>query len=124
MLRIGLIREKKKQPDQRVALTPKQCAFIQSTYSHIKILVEPSPTRCYTDDEYLSQGLELTDDLSNCDILLGIKEVPDDALMPGKTYFFFSHTKKKQPHNQNLMRALIEKKIRMSASPIRTNNAF
>lgn len=113
MLRIGLIREKKKQPDQRVALTPKQCAFIQSTYSHIKILVEPSPTRCYTDDEYLSQGLELTDDLSNCDILLGIKEVPADALMPGKTYFFFSHTKKKQPHNQNLMRALIDKKIRM-----------
>ncbi len=113
MLRIGLIREKKKQPDQRVALSPKQCAFIQSTYSHIKILVEPSPTRCYTDDEYLNQGIELNDDLSNCDILLGIKEVPADTLMPGKTYFFFSHTKKKQPHNQNLMRALIEKQIRM-----------
>ncbi len=113
MLRIGLIREKKKQPDQRVALTPKQCAFIQSTYSHIKILVEPSPTRCYSDEEYLGQGIELSNDLSNCDILLGIKEVPADALMPGKTYFFFSHTKKKQPHNQNLMRALIEKQIRM-----------
>jgi saccharopine dehydrogenase (NAD+, L-lysine-forming) len=113
MPRIGLIRERKKKPDERVPFTPKQCAYIQTKYPSIKIVVEPSPNRCYTDQEYISQGIELTDDLSTCDILMGIKEVPVDDLIPGKTYFFFSHTKKKQPYNQKLMHALIEKRIRM-----------
>lgn len=110
---IGLIRERKTPPDERVPFTPKQCAEIQIKYPHIKILVEPSPIRCYTDDEYRAEGITLSDDLSGCDVLLGIKEVAIDYLIPGKTYFFFSHTKKKQPYNQKLMHALIEKRIRM-----------
>lgn len=110
---IGLIRERKTPPDERVPLTPKQCAEIQLKYPDIKILVEPSPTRCYSDDEYRMEGITLSDDLSACDILLGVKEVQIDYLMPGKTYFFFSHTKKKQPYNKPLMQALIAKKIRM-----------
>ncbi len=113
MIRIGLIKERKKHPDERVALTPKQCAHIHHHYPGIKVLVEPSDSRCYSNEEYEDQGVELTDDLGNCDILLGIKEVPGAHLIAGKTYFFFSHTKKKQPHNQDLMHALIEKRIRM-----------
>jgi alanine dehydrogenase len=110
---IGLIRERKSPPDERVPFTPKQCAFLQAKYPGIKILVEPSPTRCYTDDEYKTEGITLSEDLSECDILLGVKEVKVDYLIPGKTYFFFSHTKKKQAYNQPLMHALIEKRIRM-----------
>jgi saccharopine dehydrogenase (NAD+, L-lysine-forming) len=110
---IGLIRERKTPPDERVPLTPRQCAFIQAKYPHIKILVEPSPTRCFTDDEYKTEGITLSDDMSLCDVLLGVKEVKIDYLIPGKTYFFFSHTKKKQPYNQPLMHALIQKRIRM-----------
>ncbi len=113
MLRIGLIRERKTLPDDRVAFTPKQCAYILAHYPEVQIVVEPSPRRCFTDAEYAAEGIELNDDLNDCDILLGIKEVPVDHLLPGKTYFFFSHTKKKQPHNKKLMHALIEKKIRM-----------
>ncbi len=113
MLRIGLIRERKTHPDQRVALTPKQCAFLQNRYTDLKIIVEPSLTRCFSDDEYRAEGIELSSDLSSCDILLGIKEVPVEHLLNDKTYFFFSHTKKKQPYNQPLMHALIEKRIRM-----------
>ncbi len=113
MLRIGLIRERKTLPDDRVAFTPKQCAYILAHYPDVQIVVEPSPRRCFTDAEYAAEGIELNDDLNDCDILLGIKEVPVDHLLPGKTYFFFSHTKKKQPHNKKLMHALIEKKIRM-----------
>ena len=113
MIRIGLIRERKKLPDERVAFTPKQCAYIQANYPGIKIVVEPSPIRCFTDEAFRAEGIEMTDDLSSCDVLLGIKEVPIDQLIPGKTYFFFSHTKKKQPHNQKLMHALIEKRISM-----------
>ncbi len=112
-MRIGLIREMKKLQDDRVPLIPRQCTYIQSNYPGIKIVVQPSPIRSYTDAEYQAEGIEIKDDLSDCDVLLGIKEVPADLLIPGKTYFFFSHTKKKQPYNQGLMHALIEKRIRM-----------
>lgn len=112
MLKIGLIREMKTPPDTRVALTPQQCVEVQHTYQ-VKILVESSPDRCFSDDDYRQQGITVTDDVSSCDILLGIKEVPIDRLMEGKTYLFFSHTKKKQPYNQKLMQAMIQKKIRM-----------
>lgn len=113
MLHIGLIRERKNPPDTRVALTPKQCAHIMQAYPNVKISVEPSPDRCYSNADYLAEGIEMTEDLSSCNVLIGIKEVPVDRLVEGKTYFFFSHTKKKQPYNQKLMQALIEKRIRM-----------
>lgn len=113
MLHIGLIRERKKLPDERVVFTPKQCTFIQSKYPNVKISVAPSPSRCFPDAEYIAEGIEMAEDLSGCDVLMGIKEVPAEYLIPGKTYFFFSHTKKKQPHNQKMMQALIEKHIRM-----------
>lgn len=112
MLRIGLIREQKSPPDTRVALTPQQCAHIMQHYP-VTIQVESSPDRCFSDEEYSAEGIELSADISDCDVLLGIKEVKIDTLVPGKTYFFFSHTKKKQPYNQPLMHALIDKKIRM-----------
>ena len=112
MTSIGLIRERKIPADNRVALTPEQCAELQKEYN-VKILVEPSPDRCYADADYTAAGIALSDDLSSCDVLMGIKEVPADRLIAGKTYLFFSHTKKKQPYNQQLMHVLIEKKIRM-----------
>ncbi len=113
MLRIGLIRERKKLPDERVPFTPKQCAYIHQHYPVIKIVVEPSPTRCYTDDEYKAEGIEVTEDLGQCDILMGVKEVPAEYLLPNKTYFFFSHTKKKQEYNRGMMQELIKKQIRL-----------
>jgi len=113
MIRIGLIRERKTAPDERVALTPKQCRKILDKHPDIQIIVEPSPVRCYKDEEYTSEGIELNSDLTQCDVLLGIKEVPVDSLIQHKKYFFFSHTKKKQPYNQKLMQALIEKGICM-----------
>lgn len=113
MITIGLIRERKNPPDKRVALTPRQCAHLQKKIAGLKIIAEPSPNRCFSDDEYRNEGIKVTEDLSRCDILMGIKEVPVDALIPGKTYLFFSHTKKKQPYNQKLMRALIKKHIRL-----------
>lgn len=112
-MKIGLIREGKTPPDTRVALTPQQCADVLKLYPQLKLVAEPSPNRAFSDKEYTDAGLELQADLSDCDVILGIKEVPIDKLIPGKTYFFFSHTKKKQPYNQKLMHALIEKKIRM-----------
>ena len=111
MKRIGLIREGKIPADNRVALTPAQCKWLLKNSSDIQIVVQHSPDRCFSDREYLSAGAELKDDLSDCDILFGIKEVPVSQLIPGKTYLFFSHTKKKQPHNQPLIRAVMDQQI-------------
>ncbi|MEI8279597.1 MAG: NAD(P)-dependent oxidoreductase [Bacteroidota bacterium] len=113
MIRIGVIRERKTPPDVRVPLTPKRCAHIKEMFPDVKIYVEPSPNRCFKDEDYVEQGIELKEDLSDCDVLIGVKEVPIDHLMEGKTYFFFSHTKKQQPYNKKLMQALISKRIRM-----------
>jgi saccharopine dehydrogenase (NAD+, L-lysine-forming) len=113
MIRIGLIREGKTPHDNRVALTPAHCKWIHKITSHVRVIAQSSEVRCFPDKEYLSAGVEVKDDLSECDILLGIKEVPIDQLMAGKTYLFFSHTKKKQPNNQKLLRAILDKNIRL-----------
>src|SRR4051812_29942773 len=110
MLVIGLIQEGKTPADNRVALTPSQCRWILKN-TDFKIFVQPSSTRCFQDSEYARSGAVLNEDLSDCDLLLGIKEVPADMLMADKTYMFFSHTKKMQPYNQKLMHAMVEKKI-------------
>ena len=112
-LRIGVLREEKNPPDKRVPLTPMICAELMRTYPNLKIFVQPSKIRCYADSEYTAFGVMLKEDLSNCDVLMGVKEVPKQLLIPGKKYFFFAHILKKQKHNQQLMKTLIEKHIQM-----------
>lgn len=111
MTKIGLIREGKTPADNRVALTPAQCKWVHKNSGDVKIIAQHSATRCFSDKEYQMAGVEVKEDISECDILLGIKEVPIDQLIPNKTYLFFSHTKKKQPHNQKLLQSVIRQKI-------------
>jgi saccharopine dehydrogenase (NAD+, L-lysine-forming) len=111
MLKIGLIREGKTPADNRVALTPAHCRWLHMNFPDIKVIVQHSDTRCFSDKEYIAAGMEVKEDVSECDVLLGIKEVPVAMLIPGKTYLFFSHTKKLQPHNQKLFKAILEKDI-------------
>lgn len=111
MLNIGIIREGKVPPDSRVAFSPVQCQWMMNRFPNITIFVQPSPDRCFKDSEYEQLGIELREDLRNCDMLFGIKEVPSYQLLPGKTYLFFSHTRKKQPYNQQLFREIIERDI-------------
>ena len=94
MLAIGLVKEGKIPADNRVALTPAHCKWLLKNSNDISIYVQPSSTRCFSNAEYQHAGVTLQEDLSNCDILLGIKELPVHMLIPGKTYLFFSHTKK------------------------------
>lgn len=112
-IKIGVLREEKSPPDKRVPLTPLICSDLVRKYPNIEIVVQPSTIRCYSDFEYTAFGVPLQEDLKDCDVLMGVKEVPTEKLIPGKKYFFFSHTIKKQSHNQKLMKALIEKKIQM-----------
>src|SRR5829696_7583796 len=109
MIKIGIIKEGKIPADNRVALTPAQCKWLQDNYRQCKVIVQRSESRCFSDREYGMAGIQLVDSLDDCDILLGIKELPSDQVLPQKKYLFFSHTCKKQPHNQKLLQTLLEK---------------
>ncbi|WP_114777731.1 NAD(P)-dependent oxidoreductase [Botryobacter ruber] len=110
-LKIGIIKEGKVPVDKRVPLTPKKCVEAMQAFPHAHVVVQPSPVRSFSDAEYVELGIPLQHDLSDCDILMGVKEVPVEQLIPNKTYFFFSHTIKKQPRNARLLRAILDKNI-------------
>ena len=109
--RIGILRETKSPPDRRVPLTPAQCRELLDRYPGLELRVQPSGIRCFTDGEYLDEGITLKENLGDCHLLLGVKEVDTGALMEGKTYFFFSHTAKKQPYNRELLRTVVDRGI-------------
>ncbi len=110
---IGIIREEKNPPDSRVAISPKECRQLLDKYPAVEMKVQTATSRCFSDKEFEEQGIVLADDVRDCDILIGVKEVPVEQLVAGKTYFFFSHTIKKQPHNRKLLQEIIKKKIRL-----------
>lgn len=113
-MKIGIVREEGRTPaDKRTPLTPEQCAQLQLRFPHVHVLVQPSGVRCFPDTAYEHAGIRLEEDLSDCHIILGIKEVPIPNLIADKTYLFFSHTLKKQPHNKILLQNILQKKIRL-----------
>ncbi len=112
MLTIGIIREGKIPPDHRVVLSPAQCKYLIDTFP-LKIKVQPSKNRCFSDAEYEKEGIYLSSDVSDCDLLIGIKEVPIEDLMAEKRYLFFSHTIKKQPSNKKLLQAICRQNIEL-----------
>lgn len=113
MATIGIIREGKTPPDLRTPLTPDHCLEIIQKFPGTRILVQSSPTRCFSDEQYINKGIEVVEDISAADILLGVKEVPVEELLANKTYLFFSHTIKKQPHNRKLLRTILKRNIRL-----------
>ena len=119
-MKIGIIREGKTPPDSRVPLTPAQCKKMIDAHG-VDLCVQPSPGRCYTDAEYQALGIPMQEDLSDRTILMGVKEVPIDQLIPEKTYFFFSHTIKEQTYNRSLLQAILAKQIRLIDYEVLTN---
>ena len=112
-MKIGVIREGKTPPDQRVPLTPAQCAELKRLYPDVELVVESSEVRRIGDDEYRQEGIDVVTDLQGCDVLLGVKEVPLNELRGDTTYLFFSHTYKLQPYNAELLRTIVDKRIRL-----------
>lgn len=113
MIKIGLIREGKVPPDKRVPFSPNQVEEIQQRFPDVKVICQTSLHRCYKDEEFQALDIEVKEDMSDCDILMGIKEVPITELIPNKTYLFFSHTIKKQPYNRKLLKAILKNNIRL-----------
>jgi saccharopine dehydrogenase (NAD+, L-lysine-forming) len=112
-MKIGIIKEGKIPVDKRVVLSPTACKEVIEKFPEVKIVIQPSQIRCYKDQEYVEAGFQLQDDVSDCDVLLGIKEVPISDLIPQKIYFFFSHTIKKQDYNRDLLVALLRNQIQL-----------
>ncbi len=113
MLKLALIKEGKQPIDCRVALTPAQAGELQQKFSHVQVIAQKSPIRCFPDQEYSDAGIEVQAEVEDCDLLVGVKEVPIQQLIAGKTYLFFSHTIKKQAYNRNLLQEVLKKNIRL-----------
>jgi alanine dehydrogenase len=113
-MKIALIKETKNPVDNRVALTPKQVAELNKLYPQHRIVVQPSAIRAFSDDEYRAEGVQVQDDISDADILVGIKEAKIDTLIPDKHYFFFGHIAKMQEYNRPLLQAMLAKNLTFS----------
>lgn len=113
MIKIGILKEGKVPVDRRVPVTPVQAKRIESTFPNVKVVAQSSDIRCFPDKDYKDAGIEIVDSVEDCDILLGVKEVPLKNLIADKTYLFFSHTIKKQEYNKELLREILKKKIRL-----------
>ena len=107
-LRVGILRETKNPPDRRVPLTPPQIVALEELYPNVEFFVQPSDYRCYSNEEYEYLNIPLKEDLRDCDILMGVKEVDKRTFLAGKTYLFFAHVAKKQPHNLDMFRSMAE----------------
>tara|TARA_R110002126_G_scaffold276149_1_gene421679 strand:+ start:550 stop:1752 length:1203 start_codon:yes stop_codon:yes gene_type:complete len=110
-MKFGILKERKSPPDRRVVFSPNELVQLKQLYPDAIVKVESSDIRIFSDEEYKKLGIEITDDISDCDVLFGVKEVPVENLIPNKSYFFFSHTIKKQPYNKKLLQSILEKNI-------------
>ncbi|WP_299556097.1 NAD(P)-dependent oxidoreductase [Seonamhaeicola sp.] len=121
-MKFAIIKERKTPPDRRVVFSPSELLKAKDQFQEATFKVEPSSIRVFSDDDYSSKGFEVSRDVSDCDVMLGVKEVPIEALIPNKKYFFFSHTIKKQPYNRKLLRAILEKNIELYDHETIVNN--
>jgi len=112
-MKFAIIKERKNPPDRRVVFSPEKLAEARDQFPDAEFVVESSDIRIFSDSAYKALGFEVTEDVSDCDVMIGVKEVPIDNLIPNKKYFFFSHTIKKQPYNRKLLKAMLEKNIEM-----------
>lgn len=120
-MKIGIIKERKNPPDRRVVLSPEICKSLVAEFTDLEIVAESSDIRVFPDEAYEAAGIQVVDNMTDCDALLGVKEVPIDALIPNKKYFFFSHTIKKQPYNRKLLQAILDKNIELHDHEVITN---
>ena len=106
-----IIKERKNPPDRRVVFSPEKLAEAKKQFPEATFIIESSNIRVFSDSAYQDLGFKVTSDVNNCDVMIGVKEVPITSLVANKIYFFFSHTIKEQPYNRELLKAIIDKNI-------------
>ena len=109
----AIIKERKNPPDRRVVFSPDHLAEARTQFPNANFIVETSDIRIFSDEDYRKLGFEVLEDVSHADVMIGVKEVPIENLIPNKKYFYFSHTIKKQPYNRKLLIAMLERNIEM-----------
>ncbi|PIB32532.1 alanine dehydrogenase [Gaetbulibacter sp. 5U11] len=112
-MKFAIIKERKNPPDRRVVFSPNDLKELKATFPQAEVMIEASDIRVFNNAEYEKHGFKVYDDVSDADVMFGVKEVPIEALIPNKKYFFFSHTIKKQPYNRKLLRAILDKNIEL-----------
>lgn len=112
-IKLGILREGKTPPDKRVPLTPQQCLEVMQKWPNVSVTVQSSAVRAFPDKAYSDLGLPVVENISDCDIMVGVKEVKIEDLIPNKKYLFFSHTYKEQPYNRNLLQAILDRNIQL-----------
>ncbi|WP_242085672.1 NAD(P)-dependent oxidoreductase [Aestuariivivens sediminis] len=112
-MKFAIIKERKNPPDRRVVFSPSKLKQVKIQFPESKFKLESSDIRIFPDRQYQEAGFKVSDDVSDCDVMIGVKEVPIEALIPNKTYFFFSHTIKRQPYNRDLLKAILDKNIEL-----------
>lgn len=120
-MKLAIIKERKNPPDKRVVFSPDACVALLKEFPDLEIKIESSDVRVFTDQDYKNKGLNVVNDVTDCDVMLGVKEVPISSLIPNKKYFFFSHTIKKQPYNRDLLQAILSKNIELHDHETITN---
>lgn len=111
--KFAIIKERKNPPDRRVVFSPTGLSKAHKAFPEAQFIVESSDIRVFSDKAYKTAGFTVTDNVSDCDVMIGVKEVPIENLIPNKKYFFFSHTIKKQPYNRKLLQAILDKNIEL-----------
>ncbi len=122
MIKFALIKERKTPPDRRVVFSPQMLKKARAKFPEAEFKVESSNIRIFSDEEYREPGFEVVQDVSDCDVMLGVKEVPIPNLIADKKYFFFSHTIKKQPYNRDLLREILKRNIELYDHEVITDN--
>jgi len=112
-MKFAILKERKNPPDRRVVFSPEKLAEARAQFPQAQFVVESSDIRVFSDEAYKALGFEIVDDVSDCDVMIGVKEVPVENLIPNKKYFYFSHTIKKQPYNRKLLVDMLNKHIEM-----------
>ncbi|HMB99585.1 MAG TPA: hypothetical protein VKN14_00965, partial [Flavobacteriaceae bacterium] len=112
-MKFAIIKERKNPPDRRVVFSPEKLVEAKQQFPEAEFIIESSDIRIFSDSAYQKHGFKVTDDVSDCDVMIGVKEVPIENLISNKKYFFFSHTIKKQPYNRKLLKAILEKNIEL-----------
>ncbi|WOG94156.1 hypothetical protein DCAR_0313449 [Daucus carota subsp. sativus] len=104
---VGILSESTNKWERRVPLTPSHCARLlhggKGQTGVARIIVQPSTKRIHHDALYEDVGCEVSEDLSDCGLILGIKQPKLEMILPNRAYAFFSHTHKAQKENMPLL---------------------
>ena len=109
MKRLGIVKETKNKLERRVPLNPS--AVKELIEKGFEVIIQPSEIRIYKNEEFEEAGAKISEDLSKCDLIIGVKEIPVEDVIPGKPHLFFSHVIKGQNYNMPLLQKILDEKV-------------